>query len=156
MYINRFYSPYISVLHECRNLYIRVIIFFSGVFISSGSGWDLFSERSCGFIFLSVLCTYSRPLKICPWVLVAWTKVAPLLSLLTVTTCPLRVWSAAALQPHICRTRWMDRCLVCVPPPTLTSLPCLSFLFLLFPQFLSHLGCLATPQNCEGGRSKVL
>lgn len=39
-----------------------------------------------------------------------------------------------------------------VSPP----LPCLSFLFLLFPQFLSHLGCLATPQNCEGGRSKVL
>lgn len=45
---------------------------------------------------------------------------------------------------------------MCPPPPTLTSLPCLSFLFLLFPQFLSHLGCLATPQNCEGGRSKVL
>lgn len=43
---------------------------------------------------------------------------------------------------------------MCLSPPL--NFPALSFLFLLFPQFLSHFGCLATPQNCEGGRSKVL
>lgn len=40
-------------------------------------------------------------------------------------------------------------------PPSLlsTSLPYLFFFPLLLPQSLSHLGCLATPQSCEGGRS---
>lgn len=87
------------------------------------------------FFFVSVLCACSRPLRTCPWALVGWTKVDPPLSLLTVTTCPLRVWSAVALQPHTCRTRWMDRCLVSdppLPPPFLTSLPHL-FLFFLYP-----------------------
>jgi len=69
-------------------------------------------SRQLMCIFVSVLCAYSHPLKTCLWALVAWTRVDPLLSPLTVTTCPLRVWSAVALQPPICRTRWMDRCLV--------------------------------------------
>lgn len=42
------------------------------------------------------------------------------------------------------------------PPPILLNIPpsSLSFFFtLLLPQSLSHFGCLATTQNCEGGRS---
>lgn len=38
-------------------------------------------------------------------------------------------------------------------PPKFLFLVFLSLVFLLFPQSLPHLGCLATPQNCEGGRS---
>lgn len=103
----------------------------------------IFSIICCVFVFL--LFPHSRPLRICPWALVEWTKVDPHHSHLMVTTCPLTVWSLVALQPLTCRTRWMDRCLVSKPspwnfPPSLFCPPFSS---------LSHLGCLATPQNWE-------
>lgn len=103
------------------------------------------------FFFLSLLFSHSRPLRICPWALVEWTKVDPRHSHLMVTTCPLMVWSVVALQPLTCRTRWMDRCLVSEPspwnfPPSYFRLPFSS---------LSHLGCLATPQKYERGPSTV-
>lgn len=85
-------------------------------------------SRQLMCVFVSLPCACSRPLKTCLWALVGWTKVDPLLSLLMATTCPLRGWSAVALQPHTCRTRWMDRCLVSDPPqhhpkrPSLVSL----------------------------------
>lgn len=100
-----------------------------------------FSPADVIFFVCSMLCACSRPLKTCPWALVGWTRVDPPLSLLMATTCLLRVWSVVALQPHTCRTRWMDRCLVSAPSPLNFSpsslyLSCL----LLFPSVLASLG----------------
>lgn len=80
-----------------------------------------------------VVRPYSHPLKTCPWALVGWTKADLPLSLLTVTTCPLRVWSAEALQHHTCRTRWTDRCLVRGLSVKRTSFVHLSFPFSFLP-----------------------
>lgn len=102
------------------------------------------SQLMC--VFVSMLCACSRPLKTCPWALVVWTKVDPPLSLLTVTTCPRRVWSVVALQPHTCRTRWMDRCLVSDPIIT-TQLPSLVFLSIRFPSSPSVPVSLGLPSN---------
>lgn len=117
------------------------------LFINVSSQYLLFFNICC--VFVSLLFPHSHPLRICPWALVGWTKADLRHSHLTVTTCPLTGWSVVAPQPLTCRTRWMDRCLVSEPspwnfPPSLFCPPFFS---------LSHLGCLATPQKCERGRS---
>lgn len=103
-------------------------------------GSDMYLNTDGVSLPVSLFCLSSHPLRTCPWALVGWTRVEHLApSPPTDTTCPRRAWSAAAPLPHTCRTRWTDRCLVSDLSVTTSLCP-----------FLTHEGCLATPQIWDG------
>lgn len=108
---------------------IHIILWIKdGLIYCLSSVWMFFGCFLVYFLHLHISCFGSLPLKTCPWAPEGWTKVDLPLNLPTVTTCPLRAWSAVALQLPTYPTRWMGRCLVSGPPP-----PPLKSLVLVFP-----------------------